>query len=80
MNSEIGTYTFLPWLRQGIANTAIKTLGLYGGLNDRESERTPMRSRWSQLYLGAVAETIGAGTSEIQRNVIATRGLGLPRG
>ncbi len=71
---------FTTELRQGIANTAIKTLGLYGGLNDRESARTPMRSRWSQLYLGAVAETIGAGTSEIQRNVIATRGLGLPRG
>ena len=71
---------FTDQLVQGIARTAMKTLGLYGPLWDGEDERTVLRAKWSRGYLGAIATTIGGGTSEIQRNIIATRGLGLPRG
>jgi alkylation response protein AidB-like acyl-CoA dehydrogenase len=36
-------------------------------------------SSWVKVHLSAVGETIAAGTSEIQRNIIAERVLGLPR-
>ena len=80
-NTESSTQKlFSSELHQRTSNTAIKALGQYGMLYDEEGERTPQRARWGTYYLATVSETIGAGTSEIQRNVIATRGLGLPRG
>ena len=42
-------------------------------------ERPSTGNDWSQMYLSARANTIYAGSSEIQRNIIAERGLGMPR-
>ncbi|MBI2760644.1 MAG: acyl-CoA dehydrogenase family protein [Chloroflexi bacterium] len=66
-------------LQQRIANTAVHLLGLGGQLTEG-SAHAPLGGRMAMHYLGNVAATIAAGTSEIQRNIIATRGLGLPRG
>ncbi len=67
-------------LHQRLARTGTKTFGLYGNVWDRASDRAPMDAQFTRDYIGSVPHTIFSGSSEIQRNVIATRGLGLPRG
>jgi alkylation response protein AidB-like acyl-CoA dehydrogenase len=67
---------FTTELNQRIARTSVKLLGLAGQLSE---EGHPMEARWLYHYLRSVANTIEGGSSEIQRNIIATRGLGLPR-
>ena len=61
-----------------IAGTAMKVLGLYGQLR-AGSPHAAASGRVESTYLYATTSTVGGGTSEIQRNIIAQRGLGLPR-
>ena len=65
---------------QRLARTGTKVFGLYSNLWSEENEYAPMRSLFTRDYVRSVPHTIFSGSSEIQRNVIATRGLGLPRG
>jgi alkylation response protein AidB-like acyl-CoA dehydrogenase len=58
--------------------SCLEVMGMYGGL--RDDKWTPMEADMQEHWLRAFSHTIAAGTSEVQRNIIASRGLGLPRG
>jgi len=65
-------------LRKRIMDLAMELLGPHAVIA-RKDPRAPDRGRWPGLYLDARAYTIGGGTSEVMRNIIAERSLGLPR-
>ncbi len=73
-----GLKLFLSELDQRIAALGLHVLGMYGALMPG-SPRARLRAQFALTYLTTVPRTIAGGTSEIQRNIIATRGLGLPR-
>ena len=43
------------------------------------TDEAPMRGRAESTYRYTVIDTIGGGTSEVQKNIIARRALGLPK-
>ena len=70
---------FLSEITQATARTALHAFGLYANLWDEDDERSPAEALFTKRYILDIPGTIAAGSSEIQRNIIATRGLGLPR-
>jgi alkylation response protein AidB-like acyl-CoA dehydrogenase len=70
---------FSSELSQRIARTTMRLIGLHGLSWDPRSPYSPNKAQYVRSYVTSVAATIGGGTSEIQRNIISQRGLGMPR-
>jgi alkylation response protein AidB-like acyl-CoA dehydrogenase len=70
---------FTSELQQRIAALSVKMLGLYGEIFAKTPASRGYDGRFTYNYVNSVSATIAGGTSEIQRNIIAQRGLGLPR-
>jgi len=64
-------------LSQRLSNVGLQVLGLYGQLK-QGSKWAPLDGIIERHYRSTICETLAAGTSEIQKNIIAQRGLELP--
>jgi alkylation response protein AidB-like acyl-CoA dehydrogenase len=69
---------FATELSQRIADAAMDIAGPGSQLRVK-TKAAPMEGRSESTYRYTVIDTIGGGASEIQKNVIARRGLGLPK-
>lgn len=75
-----GSMEKLFWseMYQRMLMDAVGMLGPYGNLAPGDPH-APLDGRWAHLMLYSRGRTIAAGTSEIQRGIIAQRVLGMPK-
>ncbi len=64
-------------LGRRMADFALDALGPEGLLR-HDAPDAPAAGKWEHSYRATVVDTIGGGSSEVQKNIIARRGLGLP--
>ena len=64
-------------LSRKLAHTAMNVMGHYGELHP-DVRWAPLKGKACFGYLDCISALVGAGSSEIQRNIVAMRGLGLP--
>jgi 3-oxocholest-4-en-26-oyl-CoA dehydrogenase alpha subunit len=69
---------YVSELNAHFASVGLDILGLAGQLGPND-ETAPLHGRLQWLYTIAPMQRFGGGTNEIQRIIIAQRGLGLPR-
>jgi alkylation response protein AidB-like acyl-CoA dehydrogenase len=65
-------------LNHDLARTALEILGSYGPLH-KHDRRVRDDGAWPQEFMYSLGLIIGGGTSQIQKNIISERGLGMPR-
>ena len=65
--------------RYRMDSLALDLLGPEGGLR-RENEDAPAGGKLEENYRGSSVHRFAGGTNDVLRRIIATRGLGLPRG
>ncbi|HEY3186887.1 MAG TPA: acyl-CoA dehydrogenase family protein, partial [Solirubrobacteraceae bacterium] len=69
---------YVTELNAHLAGTGMEVLGLAGQLAP-DDPAAPLHGRLQWLYTMAPLQRFGGGTNEVQRCIIAQRGLGLPR-
>ena len=69
---------YVTELNARLASVGMEILGLAGQLAP-DDPAAPLHGRLQWLYTTAPLQRFGGGTNEIQRCIIAQRGLGLPR-
>jgi alkylation response protein AidB-like acyl-CoA dehydrogenase len=76
--ASVGKLFWTSWHR-GLGELAVDVLGADALLVEREGGGAYQLDELHHIFMASRAETIYAGSSEIQRNIIGERVLGLPR-
>ena len=78
-SEALGLKIFTSELRTRLSDFAMQMLGIPGLLNFKEPT-APVKGDMELLYRRSPPARLGMGANEVLRDVIAQRGLGLPRG
>ena len=66
-------------LRYRMNSTAMDLVGRYGAISPESKGVAAAEGAFEKEFRGSPVMRFGAGTNEVQRNIVAQRGLGLPR-
>jgi hypothetical protein len=69
---------FTTEVSQRVCREALDVMGAAGQLREGQDD-APLRGRFENAYRATVIDTLGGGSSEVQKNIIARRHLGLPK-
>ena len=66
-------------LRYRMSSVAMDLLGREGALGEECGDGAPLAGELERTYRNSPVQRFGGGTNDVQRDIIARRGLGLPR-